>query len=256
MIPKKIHYCWFGGVPIPKEFEENIKTWRVYCPDYQLVCWNESNFDIESVEYVKRAYQMKKFAFVSDYVRLHVLYHQGGIYLDTDVEILKPLDAFLSHRCFMGRDRQSKSEEAAEIGTGLIGAEKNYPWLQELLSFYLTEQVLAPHGKIYQKTINWIMTADAFSRKKLRIANEIQELEEGLTIYPTTYFSPMDYATRRVYKTENTYAIHKYAGSWTNKNKRNRSKIQKLFRTICGEKKYWKIKDRIAKARGKKIISK
>lgn len=252
MIPKIIHYCWFGKNPMPKEFEDNIATWRKNCPDYEFICWNEEKFDVFSVEYVKRAYQMKKYAFVSDYIRLYALFHYGGIYLDTDVELFKPLDCFLKHRYFMGRDRKSKSIEAEEVGTGLIGSEKNYAWLKEILDVYNSDQLFAPNDKIYLQTINWVMTAHLFAKKGFRKDNTLQVLDEGLTIYPTTFFSPMDYKTRRIYKTENTYAVHKYAGSWEDKRRKH---LGNLFRNICGEEKYWRIKDKIAKAQGKKIVS-
>lgn len=253
MIPKIIHYCWFGKNKMPKEFEENIKTWKKCCPDYQFICWSEENFDVVSIEYVKRAYQMKKYAFVSDYVRVYALFHYGGIYLDTDVELFKPLDCFLNHRCFMGRDRASMSIEADEVGTGLIGSEKGYGWLKEILEIYHSNQLLTPDNKIYLKTINWIMTAQLFVNKGLHRDNVIQNLKDGFVVYPTTFFSPMDYKTRRIYMTENTYAVHKYAASWGNKKKKKR--LDNLFRNICGEEKYWRIKDKIAKARGKKIVS-
>ena len=109
MIPKIIHYCWFGGKPKPELAEKCIESWKKFCPDYEIVEWNEGNFNINSNLYVKQAYEAKKYAFVTDYVRLYALYTQGGIYMDTDVMVLKPLDEYLNHEAFSGFESKTKT---------------------------------------------------------------------------------------------------------------------------------------------------
>ena len=119
MIPKKIHYCWFGGNPLPELAIKCLESWKKYCPDYEIIEWNETNFNLDSCEYVREAYQAKKWAFVSDYARLKVVYDNGGIYLDTDVELIKSLDRLLKNKSFFG------TETTGVVATGLgFGAEK------------------------------------------------------------------------------------------------------------------------------------
>ena len=120
MIPKTIHYIWFGGNPLPEDAKRCIDTWKKYCPDYEIKEWNESNFDVAQNDYIKEAYEAKKWAFVSDYARLKVLVEYGGIYMDTDVEVLKPLDRFLSERAFSG------FEDADAIPAGIMACEKGF----------------------------------------------------------------------------------------------------------------------------------
>ena len=120
MIPKKIHYCWFGKNPLPEQTKQYIETWKKYCHDYEIIEWNEDNFDINQNQYCKEAYEAKKWAFVSDYVRLKVLYDNGGIYMDTDIEVIKPLDDLLQYNWFAGFEAEDR------IQTGVIGAERKY----------------------------------------------------------------------------------------------------------------------------------
>src|SRR5699024_8907222 len=127
MIPKIIHYCWFGGNELSKTTKVCINSWKKKLPDYKIIEWNESNFDINSNQYVKEAYQAGRYAFVTDYVRLYVLYHYGGIYMDTDVEVLKSLDSFLKHQAFTGCENEKNSV------TGIIGSEKDHEWIKTLL---------------------------------------------------------------------------------------------------------------------------
>ena len=130
MIPKIIHYCWFGRGKMPELAERCIASWKKHLPEYQYILWNEDNFDITSVPYVKEAYEARKFAFVTVYVRLYALYHFGGVYMDTDVEVLKPLDRFLDLPAFSG------FESDKEIPTGIMASEKHGEWAQEMLTYY------------------------------------------------------------------------------------------------------------------------
>ena len=129
-IPKVIHYCWFGKNPLPELAVKCINSWKKYCPDYEIIEWNENNFDLNSVTYVKEAYEAKKWAFITDYVRLFVLYEYGGVYMDTDVELLKPIDSFLTLDAFSG------FESSNAVPTGIISSRKNFKFIKELLDYY------------------------------------------------------------------------------------------------------------------------
>ena len=129
MIPKVIHFCWFGGKPLPDIANKYIDTWKRHCPNYEIKQWDETNFDIASCAYTKEAYEAKKWAFISDYVRLYAMVNEGGIYMDTDVEVLKSLDVFLNHQAF------SEFEDEVSIPTGIMGCEKGFPLFKELLHY-------------------------------------------------------------------------------------------------------------------------
>lgn len=187
MIPKIIHYCWFGGKEKPASFDYCIATWKKYLPDYQVKEWNESNFKIsESTEFVKGAYQKGKWAFVSDYVRIYALLSEGGIYMDTDVEIKNNLDEFLIHDFFIGLEKEGF------VSTALIGSIKNHSLLFAMINYY-------KHQEFEEKTNNSILSTILkdlyeFNDKK----NENQKLSNGIHIYSNTYFSidiPKTYAT-------------------------------------------------------------
>lgn len=146
MIPKKIHYIWLGGNKKSKLIEKCIASWKKYCPDYEIIEWNENNFDIGSNKYLKEAYEAKKWAFASDYIRLYVLYTEGGIYMDTDVEVLKPLDRFLECKAFSGFERKDA------IPTGIMACEKGNEIFKELLSYYTDKSFYNEDGSMNQTT--------------------------------------------------------------------------------------------------------
>ena len=226
MIPKIIHYCWFGGKPLPPLALKCIDSWEKYLPSYEIKEWNESNFDIHCCRYVEEAYCAKKWAFVSDYVRLYVLHKNGGIYMDTDVEVLKSLDRFLVHPAFSG------FENDTNIPTGIIGSEKNNPWVGELLSYYDNKGFINQDGS-YDVTTN-VTTITRMTKEKYAFIpnNTFQELGMDVVIYPKEFFCPKNYQTGKVMLTDNTYTIHHFNGSWV-------SKKQKLIigiRRLVGEK--------------------
>ena len=142
MIEKKIHYIWFGSNPLPPLAKKCIESWKKFCPDYEIVEWNETNFDVNQNIYTKEAYENKKWAFVSDYVRLYALYHHGGIYMDTDVEVLKNLDDYLNHDAFSG------FESSNAIPTGIIGAKKGNYHIKQLLNEYNDRHFILPNGEM------------------------------------------------------------------------------------------------------------
>ncbi len=206
MIPKKIHYCWFGKNPLPELAQNCIASWKKYCPDYEIIEWNEETFDIESNAYVKEAYEAKKWAFVSDFVRLYALVQQGGVYMDTDVELLKPIDGFLSCAAFSG------FEAADRIPTGIMACEQGHPLFTELLQDYDHRHFLLDNGE-YDTTTNVTTITNLCLKHGLELNNQLQTVC-GFTLYPFEFFCPKDSTTKLVHLTENTHCIHHFDGSW------------------------------------------
>lgn len=209
MIPKKIHYCWFGGNPLPKDAQKCIASWRKYLPDYEIKEWNESNFDINSNQYVKEAYENRKFAFVTDYIRLFALYHEGGIYMDTDVEVLKSYDAFLNHRAFSGFENNNY------VPTGMMASERHGKWVEELLAEYNDRTFVKDDGS-FDTTTNTVTITNNMIRHGLLQNNTYQDFPGLVTMYPADYFCPKDHATGLIHLTENSVCIHHFACSWLN----------------------------------------
>lgn len=206
-IPKIIHYCWFGGKPKPKLAERCIKSWKKNCPDYKIVEWNEENFDLSSApNYVQQAKTAGRWAFITDYVRLRALTEYGGIYMDTDVELIKPLDPFLKHQAFAG------FEHPERVQTGLLACEKGFPLFLEFMEYYDSASFLKPDGTQDTTTNVYILTA--LCRNKGLACNDRLQTVEGLTIYPKEIFCPVDFDTRVLKKTRKTVAIHWFSGSW------------------------------------------
>lgn len=254
MIPQIIHYCWFGHNPKPKLAEKCIKSWKRYCPDYEIIEWNEDNFDISACPlYVRQAYEAKKWAFVTDYVRLQVVYEHGGIYMDTDVELKKSLDPLLDHQAYFG------FEDGVYINTGLgFGAVKGMPLLREMMDDYQDIPFVLPDGS-FDTTTCPERNTEVLLRHGLRQDNTKQVID-GFAIYPKDVFCPLDYYTGKVAKTKNTVAIHWFSASWQTKeakqrHKRNKRKTNRtnrlhfilhiphrVLRLILGEKNYEKLK--------------
>ena len=211
-IPKKIHYCWFGGNPLPALAEKCIRSWKKYCPDYEIIRWDERNFDISTApKYVRDAYEAKKWAFVTDYVRLQVLYAQGGVYFDTDVQVVKKLDPLLKHRCFMGIERAA---ETAKVNTGLgLGAEAGFPLLKEIMDDYRDAAFYRPDGQIDITTCT-VRNTEILKKHGFVEEDRFQTVAEA-AVYPAEFFSPMDMSNGKMHKTKNTYTIHHYSLSWT-----------------------------------------
>lgn len=220
MIPKTIHYCWFGGNPFPEDAMKCMNSWKKYCPDYEIKRWDESNFDLECCVYVKEAYEAKKWAFITDYVRLYVLKTYGGIYMDTDVEVLKPLDDFLENHGFSG------FESNHTVPTGIMAAEKDNPFIIHQLEKYKDRHFLI-NGEIDYTTNVEVITKYCIE-KGIQLNNEIQECEE-FKFYPSEYFCPKDPLTYEINLTENTYTIHHFNGSWGSKRQKFNSKVKKAL---------------------------
>lgn len=208
MIPKVIHYCWFGGNPLPEKALKCIESWKKYCPGYEIKEWNEKNYDVKKINYTAQAYQSKKYAFVSDYVRFDILYKYGGIYFDTDVEVIKPIDEIIVRGPFFGM------ETPATVNPGLgIAASAGDPLYAEILESYKNSFFLKPNGKPDLTTIVERVTGILYKHGFLK-ENKIQ-LIESINIYPTDYFNPKNPRTGIIIITPNTYTIHHFDASWT-----------------------------------------
>lgn len=240
MIPKIIHYCWFGGNMIPEDVINYIETWKKIMPDYEIIKWSEDNFDVMKHHYTREAYKAKKYAFVSDYCRLFVLREFGGIYLDTDVEILKSLDLFLNHKVFMG------FEGNRLVGTAVIGSCKNAVFINEIIDLYDTIRFKLSDNK-YDLTPNVIIITDYLNSKNIITKEGINNYDDKLTIYPRDYFSPKHFDTRKMTVTDNTHTIHHYSQSWTSLSHKIIQKIKFILIFIMGFKRARKMIDTINK---------
>jgi hypothetical protein len=219
MIPKVINYCWFGGKEHPQTLKNCILSWMKYCPDYKIVEWNESNFDISLLKYTRQAYDEKMWAFVSDYARLKVLFDYGGVYVDTDVEILRNIDDLLNNKAFMG------FQDDLGVNTGLIcGSIPNLAIIGELAREYETLEFLNTNGD-YNIT-SCVEYQTQILEKHGLVKENIMQLVEGIKIYPTEYFCPFNIFTGKLNITELTYSLHKFEGSWASESGRHGNQLK------------------------------
>ena len=247
MIPKIIHYCWFGGKPLPKSAEKCIASWKKYLPGYEVKRWDESNFDVNAIPYTREAYAACKYAFVSDYARFWILYHYGGVYFDTDVEVIRPIDDIINRGGFLGVESNRNGIYTVNPGLG-FAATQGTAVIGEMVNLYSTFHFINTDGALDLKNIVEI-TTEYLSARGLRNTDEIQQCC-GFTIYPKDYFCPIDYDTRELKITENTRTIHHYAESWVPRSTRFKNALSRLFgkrfmsclvrikRTVSGNAKY------------------
>ena len=211
MIPKIIHYCWFGGNPLPESAKKCITSWKKYLPDYEIKEWNEDNFDVNSIPYTQQAYEAKKYAFVSDYARFWILYKYGGLYFDTDI---KPMDDIIERGPFMGIEVKANEGEYPQVSPGLgLGVTPGHNLYKVLLDKYATLRFLNEDGSLNQKTIVKYNT-EVLQEQGLQPSNDLQEVA-GVWIYPADYFNPLDSLTGKLKLTDNTRSIHWYMNSWS-----------------------------------------
>ena len=222
-IPKVIHYCWFGGRPLPELARKCIASWEKYCPDYRIVEWNDSNYNTDNI-YAKEAMKYKKWAFYSDYARLDIIYQNGGVYLDTDVELLKSLDGLLNVECFLG------VETTGYIATGLgFGAVKKNKNIKAMLNEYEGIHFLLNDGTFDTLPCPTRNTRPFIKYGFKNCLTDIQVLN-GASIYPAEFFCPLDYNTNFLQITPNTISIHQYHSSWLSEKELKYHKIeQKLI---------------------------
>ncbi len=221
-IPKVIYYCWFGNGKMPRLSEKCIESWKKYCPDYKIVCINEENFDIKQNKYAREAYNAGKWAFVSDYARLKVLFDAGGIYLDTDVELLKPIDALIKENGFMGFD------DNGIISTGLgFACEKGNALVGALLRDYDDISFIRPDGS-YDLTPCPDRNTKTMEKLGMNMQNQNQVFM-GIQMLPEDYLCPMKYYTGRKIITPNTYSIHHFCASWTSPSAKRTTFIKRII---------------------------
>lgn len=224
-IPKVIHYCWFGGREKPDIVRKCIGSWEKILKDYEITEWNENNFDINSNTFVREAYEAGKFAFVSDYVRVYALYNQGGIYLDTDVEVFQPFDKFLHHESFWGFEQENY------IATSTIGAKKENKLISQFLDSYRSKGFLEEDGSFHELT-NVAIVTKILEDTGLKRDGRYQEIESIGVFYPQTYFSPYDYINIRKFITQETVTLHHFYKSWLPPSVRMKSSL-KQFAAKC-----------------------
>lgn len=229
-IPKVIHYCWFGHNAKTEIIEKCINSWKEKCPDYEIKEWNESNFNVQINDYVKEAYELKKWAFVTDYVRLYVIYNYGGIYLDTDVELLKNLDSLIEkYEAFYS------CENEKYIATGLgFGSYAGNDVIKNMM-----EEYHDIHFKNSDGTLN-LMACPIRNTNNFRLYTNIDYDFDGVVnfgksvILPSEYFCPLNYETGQINMTENTYAIHHYAGTWLSEREQKYLHLQHKLSGVFG----------------------
>lgn len=227
-IPKIIHYCWFGKKDKPDIVKRCIHSWKTYLHDYKITEWNEENFDINSNNFVKEAYAKKKYAFVSDYVRVYALYHYGGIYMDTDVEVKQPFsDEILGNDSFLG------FEEKNYIATSTIGTKKGNKLIKRFLDSYDGKAFIKEDGEIDTLT-NVAIVSNIIEGIGIRLDGTYQRIEGICTVYPQEYFSPYDYINCYSKANENTYTIHHFYKSWLPYKEKIKENIKKMISRIIG----------------------
>lgn len=227
-IPKKIHYCWFGGKSLPSQAIKCINSWRKFFPGYEIIEWNESNFDVDVFEYTCKAYEAKKYAFVSDMARLFILSQYGGIYFDTDVEVVKPFENIIEKGGYLGIEA-SGSEFRVNPGLG-FACVKGSPVIGGILDVY--KRLTFDETKL--KYCNIVtLTTDFLLKKGLQKINEVQSIDD-ITVYPQDYFNPCDMSTGKIKISPNTMSIHHFSASWVDKGSLLRGRIYRLINRCFG----------------------
>ena len=208
MIPKKIHYCWFGKDPFPEHIKQWMQSWKVFCADYEIIEWNADNFNFSTNEYARQAYEAKKWAFASDYARLFVLYHYGGIYLDCDIELFKSLDLFLIDKAFAG------FEHSGMVGASIMGAEQGHAFIKTLLDSYNNRTFIKENGTFDYTTIPELITTHCLACGLTPNKGHQKQVLADFTIYPSNYFYRKYWEDSKLIITDETYAFHHFEGFW------------------------------------------
>lgn len=251
MIPKTIHYCWFGGNPLPASARKCINSWKKFFPEYEIKEWNETNYDVNKIEYIKQAYEARKYAFVSDYARFDILYQEGGIYFDTDVEVIKSFEDILSNGAFMGcevdgsveseRGVSASKRSCIYVNPGLgMAASPKLQLFKEILEFYSKERFLMEDGTLNTETVVTKVTR-ILAEHGLKNTKGIQQIA-GITVYPKEYFNPRNNNTGELTKTEKTHSIHWYDMTWLSKRQIFISRITRICHRWFGEECFEKVK--------------
>lgn len=234
-IPKIIHYVWVGEKAKPELFYRCLESWKKYCPDYKIIEWNETNFDINQSLFASQAYQAKKYGFVPDYIRAKVLYDYGGIYMDTDVELTKPLDDLLDN------DFLISFENEAYLETAFLGSVKGHPFLNKMCKFYETHPfICGDKMDLTPSTPVWTLFLKKYYGLELKNKNQILYSLDGnhdysVSVYNNEYFCPINFTTKEINVTQNTYAIHYFDASWFTKELKRKEKFLKAVYKIFGK---------------------
>lgn len=234
MIPRVIHYCWFGNNEKSELIKKCIESWKHYAPDFEIKEWNETNTELSEYIYAEQAYNNKRYAFVSDVVRFDVLYKYGGIYLDTDVELIKPIDKYINNNLFLGYDQKGL------IASGLImGCEAGQPIVKKIMDYYKHTPFLLSNGRPNMTTVVTIVS-DILMEQKI-ILNGKYYQDGQITLYPSELFDPFDYENDKMNLTEKTVSIHHYASSWKSDKDMKIYAIGRIIKKIVGNNAYNKI---------------
>lgn len=243
MIPKIIHFCWFGGNDLPDDVKQYMQTWRRVLKDFEIHEWNEQNFDLSAApEYVKEAYRLKKYAFVSDYVRIYALKKYGGVYLDTDVEIIRDFSKYLENS-----DLVFGFESDRLLTTAFIASVPGHPLIETFEKFYWSQHFIMDDGSCDMTPINNRISELAVKWGLDLDMDAYQELKDNIKVYPRDYFAAFDIYNWHTKVTENTYAIHHMAASWVGPKKKIRFMIIKAIHSVIGVQNYDKIRSMIKK---------
>ena len=226
LIPKVIHYCWFSGKDMPDYLKRCVDSWYRFCSDYEIKRWDESNYDVSKNLYMKQAYEAKKWGFVPDYARLDILYNYGGFYLDTDVELIKPLDSLRGQGAFCGVEKWGN----INLG-GCSGAIKHHPMLKKLLDYRKNIAFIRDDGTFNLETCG-VYETKPFIENGMTVDNTVQRIN-GMTVFASEYFHPYDYMSGETNITDSTYSIHHFNGGWLDeKRKEERRKTVQAYEKI------------------------
>ena len=226
MIPKTIHYCWFGGKPLPKSAIKCINSWKKFFPNYEIREWNESNFDVNMIPYTKEAYEAKKYAFVSDFARFWVLHEHGGVYFDTDVEVIRPMEDIIAAGAFMGMEKaMTPNPQRLYVNPGIgLACTVNHPLWNAIIGQYKSFE----HFDIQTQGTVCTITSDHLLSQGATLDGNLTECQ-GCTIYPADYFCPQAMMGAPIELTENTRSIHHFDCTWLSWTVRLRVKIKNYF---------------------------
>ncbi|RRD80598.1 glycosyl transferase [Alloprevotella sp. OH1205_COT-284] len=212
MIPPKIHYCWLSDDPLPPKLQHCIDSWRRFLPDYEIIRWDLKRFPLEKNIWVRQAFERRKYAFAADYIRLYALVTEGGIYLDSDVEVIKSFDTLLHLPYFVCKENSPQGLEAA-----VLGAEPETPWLKVCLNYYTGKAFVEANGHENTKVLPRILkecVEKMFKIEYILSPKDFDDDDSCVYVLPYDYFSPKNYVTKKLQVTSNTYSIHHFAGTW------------------------------------------
>lgn len=226
MIPKVIHYCWFGGKPLPKDAEKCIASWKKFFPEYEIKRWDETNFDVNIIPYTCEAYSVGKYAFVSDYARFWIIYNFGGIYFDVDVEVIAKMEDIIVSGPYLGVECKNANQITVNPGLGFC-AFAQMPAIKDIMATYECSRFINSDGSISYKNIVEI-TSEYLVDAGMENTNVIQKCM-GFTIYPVDYFCPVSFETRKMVLTANTRTIHHFAESWVPRSTRIKNAIGRIL---------------------------